>query len=137
LHVLIDSTGLQVYGAGQWLQAKHGAKSRRTWRKLLLAVDAASGRIGAQTLTDQDVDDPSQVGSLLRCHRRAARSSDKWARHHMHRPRSPDGHWQVLFSAAAVLGNVPYGVAFPTSPAAVTATTIVSLWTSMACRRTP
>jgi hypothetical protein len=50
LHVLIDSTGLQVYGAGQWLEAKHGAKSRRTWRKLHLAVDAASGMIVAQTL---------------------------------------------------------------------------------------
>jgi hypothetical protein len=65
LHVPIDSTGLQVYGAGQWLEAKHGARSRRTWRKLHLAVDAASGMIVAQTLTDQDVDDPSQVGSLL------------------------------------------------------------------------
>ena len=65
LHVLIDSTGLQVYGAGQWLEAKHGAKSRRTWRKLHLAVDAASGMIVAQTLTDQDTDDPSQVGPLL------------------------------------------------------------------------
>ena len=30
LHMLIDSTGLQDYGAGQWLEAKHGAKSRRT-----------------------------------------------------------------------------------------------------------
>ena len=28
LHLLIDSSGLQVYGAGQWLEAKHGAKSR-------------------------------------------------------------------------------------------------------------
>jgi hypothetical protein len=65
LHVLIDSTGLQVYGAGQWLEAKHGAKSRRTWRKLHLAVDAASGMIVAQTLTDQDADDPSQVDPLL------------------------------------------------------------------------
>ena len=65
LHVLIDSTGLQVYGAGQWLEAKHGAKSRRTWRKLHLAVDAANGMIVAQTLTDQDADDPSQVGPLL------------------------------------------------------------------------
>lgn len=65
LHVLIDSTGLQVYGAGQWLEAKHGAKSRRKWRKLHLAVDAASGMIVAQTLTDQDADDPSQVGPLL------------------------------------------------------------------------
>src|SRR3954469_20016414 len=65
LHVLIDSTGLQVYGAGQWLEAKHGAKSRRKWRKLHLAVDAASGMIVAQTLTDQDTDDPSQVAPLL------------------------------------------------------------------------
>src|SRR5271167_4522455 len=65
LHVLIDSTGLQVYGAGQWLEAKHGAKSCRTWRKLHLAVDAAGGMIVAQTLTDQDADDPSQVGPLL------------------------------------------------------------------------
>ena len=65
LHILIGSTGLQVYGAGQWLEAKHGAKSRRTWRKLHLAVDAANGVIVAQTLTDQDADDPSQVGPLL------------------------------------------------------------------------
>jgi transposase len=65
LHVLIDSTGLQVYGAGQWLEAKHGAKSRRKWRKLHLAVDASGGMIVAQTLTDQDADDPSQVAPLL------------------------------------------------------------------------
>ena len=65
LHVLIDSTGLQVHGAGQWLEAKHGAKSRRKWRKLHLAVDAATGVIVAQTLTDQDAGDPSQVAPLL------------------------------------------------------------------------
>jgi hypothetical protein len=60
-HVLIGSTGLQVYGAGQWLEAKHGAKSRRKWRKLHLAVDADSRMIVAQTLTDQDAHDPSPV----------------------------------------------------------------------------
>ena len=65
LHLLIDSTGLRVFGAGQWLEAKHGAKSRRKWRKLHLAVDASNGMIVAQTLTDQDADDPSQVGPLL------------------------------------------------------------------------
>ncbi len=65
LHVLIDSTGLQVYGAGQWLEVKHGLKSRRMWRKLHLAVDAASGMIVAQTLSDRDVDDPSPVAPLL------------------------------------------------------------------------
>ena len=65
LHVLIDSTGLEVFGAGQWQEAKHGAKSRRTWRKLHLAVDADSGMIVAQTLTGQHADDASQVGPLL------------------------------------------------------------------------
>ena len=65
LHLLIDSTGLKVYGAGQWLAAKHGAKSRRKWRKLHLAVDAENGVIVAQALTDQDADDPSQVAPLL------------------------------------------------------------------------
>jgi hypothetical protein len=65
LQVLIDSTGLELYGAGQWLEAKHGAMSRRKWHKLHLAVDAESGTIVAQILTDQDGDDPSQVGPLL------------------------------------------------------------------------
>jgi hypothetical protein len=34
--VLMDSNGLQVYGAGQWPAATHGVKSRRTWRKLCI-----------------------------------------------------------------------------------------------------
>jgi hypothetical protein len=65
LHLLIDSIGLQLYGAGQWLEAKHGAKSPRKGRKLQLAVDANNGMIVAQTLTDQDADDPPQVAPLL------------------------------------------------------------------------
>jgi len=64
-HILIDSTGLKVYGAGEWLQEKHGQKSRRNWRKLHLAVDADTGYIVASILTEQDVDDPSKVGPLL------------------------------------------------------------------------
>ena len=47
LPVLIDSTGWQIYGAGQWLETKHGARSRRKSRKLHLVVDAASGMIVA------------------------------------------------------------------------------------------
>jgi hypothetical protein len=65
LHVLIDSTGLKVYGAGQWMQEKHGQRSRRCWRKLHLAVDANTNKIVAGVLTEQDVDDPSRVGPLL------------------------------------------------------------------------
>ena len=64
-HILIDSTGLKVFGAGEWLLEKHGQKSRRSWRKLHLAVAADTGQIVASILTEQDVDDPSQVGPLL------------------------------------------------------------------------
>ncbi len=65
LHVVIDSTGLKVYGAGEWLADKHGQRARRGWRKLHLAVDASSGQIVGVRLTDQDVDDASQVEPLL------------------------------------------------------------------------
>jgi hypothetical protein len=63
--LLIDRTGLKVFGAGEWLQEKHGAKARRTWKKLHLAVDADTGMIMASTLTGNDVGDPSQVAPLL------------------------------------------------------------------------
>jgi transposase len=65
IHLLIDSTGLKVFGAGEWLQEKHGARARRTWRKLHLAVDADTGMIMASTLTGNEVGDPSQVAPLL------------------------------------------------------------------------
>jgi Transposase DDE domain len=65
IHLLIDSTGLKVFGAGEWLQKKHGAKARRTWKKLHLAVEAHTGMIMASTLTGNDVGDPSQVAPLL------------------------------------------------------------------------
>jgi IS1 family transposase len=65
IHVLVDSTGLKVYGAGQWLEEKHGVKSRRGQRKLHLAVDAGSGEIIAHSLTDQETGDASQLQPLL------------------------------------------------------------------------
>ena len=65
VHLLIDSTGLKVYGAGEWLQEKHGTRARRTWRKLHLAVDALTGMIMASTLTENDIGDSSQVAPLL------------------------------------------------------------------------
>ena len=65
LHLLVDSTGLKLVGAGEWLAEKHGTKRRRSWKKLHLGVDAGTGRIVAAALTDRDEDDASQVGPLL------------------------------------------------------------------------
>ena len=65
VHLLVDSTGLKLCGAGEWLHEKHGTKVRRSWRKLHLGMDAGTGQIVAALLTTKDVDDGSQVGSLL------------------------------------------------------------------------
>ena len=65
LHLLVDSTGLKLCGAGEWLHEKHGKRVRRSWRKLHLGLDASTGRIVASLLTTRDVDDGSQVGPLL------------------------------------------------------------------------
>ena len=40
MHLLVDSTGLKLRGAGEWLVEKHGTRTRRSWRKLHLGVDA-------------------------------------------------------------------------------------------------
>ncbi len=65
LHLLVDSTGLKLCGAGEWLVEKHGAKTRRCWRTLHIGMDADTGRIVATALTRKEVDDASQVGPLL------------------------------------------------------------------------
>ena len=65
VHVVIDSTGLKVYGTGEWQREKHGERSRRTWRKLHLAVDPHSHEILASELTTNEVGDSSLVSPLL------------------------------------------------------------------------
>src|SRR4051795_2355589 len=65
VHLLVDSTGLKLCGAGEWLLEKHGTRTRRSWRKLHLGMDAETGQIVAAALTTNDVDDGSQVGALL------------------------------------------------------------------------
>src|SRR5208283_2617613 len=65
LHLLVDSTGLKIYGEGEWLDQKHGIRSRRRWRKLHLAVDAGTHEIVAVELTPDDVGDIAEVPDLL------------------------------------------------------------------------
>jgi hypothetical protein len=62
---VIDATGLQVYGAGEWLAEKHGGRGKRSWRKLHLAVDPGSGEILASELTTTEEGDAALVGPLL------------------------------------------------------------------------
>lgn len=55
--VVIDSTGLKVYGEGEWKVRQHGYNKRRTWKKLHLAVCPDSNEILFEILTDNSVAD--------------------------------------------------------------------------------
>jgi IS5 family transposase len=65
LHLAIDSSGLKVYGEGEWQVRQHGASKRRTWRKVHLAVDCASGLVMAVAVTEARVHDSTVVEPLL------------------------------------------------------------------------
>jgi hypothetical protein len=65
VHLVLDSTGLELFGQGEWCAAKHG-RTRRRWLKLHLGVDASTDQIAAHVLTDGDADDAVQAPGLLR-----------------------------------------------------------------------
>ena len=62
--VIVDSTGLKVYGKYEWHREKHAVPARRTWRKLHLAI-AEHHHVLACELTTPEVGDPSAIGDLL------------------------------------------------------------------------
>jgi len=64
-HVVVDSTGVKVYGEGEWKTRQHGISKRRTWRKLHLGVDEATGEILAAVVTTNDVHDGEVLKDLL------------------------------------------------------------------------
>jgi hypothetical protein len=65
VHLVLDSTGLQLFGQGEWDAQKHG-RIRRRWRKLYLAVDAGTSEIAAHVLTNGNADDAVQAPALPR-----------------------------------------------------------------------
>jgi len=65
LHLVLDSTGLKVYGEGEWKVRQHGFSKRRTWLKLHLAIDPATHEIRAALVSDPGVTDAEAVPDLL------------------------------------------------------------------------
>lgn len=65
LHVVVDATGLKVYGEGEWKVRQHGYTKRRTWRKLHLGVDEGSGEVVATVLSTNNVGDSEVLADLL------------------------------------------------------------------------
>ena len=65
IHLIVDSTGLKIYGAGEWCSRKHrNANERGGWRKLHIGV-ADDGYVVAAALTQNTVDDADMLPDLL------------------------------------------------------------------------
>lgn len=65
MHLVVDSTGLKLYGEEEWKVRKHGADKRRTWLKLHLGIDEAKHDIEAVVLTGNDVHHSETLPEML------------------------------------------------------------------------
>ena len=65
LHAVFDSTGLKIFGEGEWKVRQHSYSKRRTWRKLHLGIDESSKEIVAVELTTNNVGDGEILPDLV------------------------------------------------------------------------
>ena len=65
LHLLIDSTGIKVEGAGEWNARKHGGPKRRVWRKIHIGIDEETLEVRAVEVTSSDIGDAPMLPELL------------------------------------------------------------------------
>jgi len=66
IHLVVDSTGLKIFGEGEWLQSKHKTKAKRKrWRKLHLGLNLSTGEIICAALTLDNVGDTTALPELL------------------------------------------------------------------------
>lgn len=65
MNLVMDSSGLKIYGEGEWKVRKHGYSKRRTWRKLHLGIDPDNGEIQTVLLTENSVSDDAVVEDML------------------------------------------------------------------------
>ncbi len=66
IDIVVDCTGLSVYGEGEWKVRQHGVGGRRTWGKVHRAVDPAPHQIFAEVLTSNDVHDSAAAWDLVK-----------------------------------------------------------------------
>jgi hypothetical protein len=65
LHLVLDGTGLKVFGEGEWKVCKHGYSKHRAWRKLPIGLEPDSGEIQAVALTTNGHTDGQVAPALL------------------------------------------------------------------------
>ncbi|MPS31892.1 MULTISPECIES: IS5 family transposase [unclassified Salinivibrio] len=64
-HVVIDATGLKVFGEVEWKMRKHGKEKRRVWRKLHFAIDDSTHEVISAVVSLASVGDNEALPTLL------------------------------------------------------------------------
>jgi Transposase DDE domain len=64
-HIVVDSTGVKVYGEGEWKVRQHGWSKRKTWRKLHLGIDERTKESVSLCTSTNDVSDDQMLPGLL------------------------------------------------------------------------
>jgi hypothetical protein len=64
-HLVVDSTGVKVYGEGEWKVRQHGKSKRRTWRKIHIGLDSDTGEITVAKATPNSKHDSEVLPELL------------------------------------------------------------------------
>lgn len=75
-HLVIDTTGLKVFGEGEWKVRLHGADKRRVWCKLHLGADSATHEIICADLSLSGTTDAQALPELInQTHRKIREAS--------------------------------------------------------------
>ena len=65
LNLLIDSTGINAEGKGEWNARKHGGSKRRVWRKIHIGIDEETLEVRAVEVTGSNIGDAPMLPELL------------------------------------------------------------------------
>ena len=65
LNIIFDSTGIKVFGEGEWKVRKHGYSKRRTWRKVHVGMCADTGQVIVSAVTSNDVSDDAAMVKMM------------------------------------------------------------------------
>ena len=62
---MVDSSGLKIFGEGEWQTRQHGISKRRTWRKLHIAISADTQEVVGRVFTTRNITDCKVFDHLL------------------------------------------------------------------------
>lgn len=65
MNLVLDSTGLKIYGEGEWKVRKHGYSRHRTWHKLHVGANPNNDEIQVMVLTGNNISDDAVVKDIL------------------------------------------------------------------------